>query len=310
MNYSDYLLIESYRPKSIDECILPEAIKSEFNNFVIGDKIPNLLLVGTSGTGKTTVAYALANELKYDILYVNGSNEGRSIDTLRGIITDFASSMSLYSNRKVVIIDEADGVPNLVQDGLRSFIEEYASVCSFIMTVNNRSKLIPAIISRFVEINFTIPQDNKSKIAVEMMKRIIEILTKENIKFEKEAVANLVKRYFPDFRKTLNELQRYSSGGEFTLEQFKNIDADINQLVDNIKAKNFSATIELIEKMSDVDISIISDGLYNNRSKYSKPDDAPVIIKILSDYLDKATRTIQPKITCLAMIADIMVSIN
>ena len=310
MNYSDYLLIESYRPKSIDECILPEAIKSEFNNFVIGDKIPNLLLVGTSGTGKTTVAYALANELKYDILYVNGSNEGRSIDTLRGIITDFASSMSLYSNRKVVIIDEADGVPNLVQDGLRSFIEEYASVCSFIMTVNNRSKLIPAIISRFVEINFTIPQDNKSKIAVEMMKRIIEILTKENIKFEKEAVANLVKRYFPDFRKTLNELQRYSSGGEFTLEQFKNIDADINQLVDNIKAKNFSATIELIEKMSDVDISIISDGLYNNRSKYSKPDDAPVIIKILSDYLDKATRTIQPKITCLAMIADIMVSID
>ena len=199
MIYSDYVLIEKYRPKVIEECILPDAIKDEFQSYVLADKIPNLVLAGTSGTGKTTCAYALANELGYDILYINGSNEGRSIDTLRGVVTDFASSMSLYSNRKVIIIDEADGIPNLVQEALKSFIEEYATVCSFILTVNNKSKLIPALVSRFVEVNFTIPQDQKTKIAVAMMKRIMEILKLENVTFEKEAIAGIVKRFFPDY---------------------------------------------------------------------------------------------------------------
>jgi len=249
MIYSDYVLIEKYRPKTIGDCILPDNIKKEFESYVLADKIPNLVLAGTSGTGKTTCAYALANELGYDILYVNGSNEGRSIDTLRGSVTDFASSMSLYSNRKVIIIDEADGIPNLVQEALKSFIEEYASVCSFILTVNNKSKLIPPLVSRFVEVNFTIPQDQKTKIAVSMMKRIMEILTEEGVAFEKEAIAGLVKRFFPDFRRTLNELQRYASGGSFTLAQLANVDADINTLIKNIKDKNFTNTVEAIENI-------------------------------------------------------------
>jgi DNA polymerase III delta prime subunit len=306
MIYSDYLLIEKYRPKTIDECILPDNIKKEFNNYILADKIPNLVLFGTSGIGKTTIAYALANELKYDVLYVNGSNEGRSIDTLRGVVTDFASRMSLYSNRKLIIIDEADGIPNLVQEALRAFIEEYASVCSFILTCNNKSKLTSAMISRFGDIDFTIPQDQKSKVAVSMMKRIIEILTKENIKYEKEAVAGLVKRHFPDFRRTLNKLQQYSSGGEFMLAQLANIDADINLLIKDIKDKNFTSTVELIEKMSNVDITNIVEELYSNKSQYASANDSPIIIKILSDYLDKASRTSNPKITCLAMIAEIM----
>lgn len=306
MIYSDYVLIEKYRPKSIEECILPESIKKEFESYVLADKIPNLVLAGTSGTGKTTCSYALANELGYDILYINGSNEGRSIDTLRGVVTDFASSMSLYSNRKVIIIDEADGIPNLVQEALKSFIEEYATVCSFILTVNNKSKLIPALVSRFVEVNFVIPQDQKPKIAVAMMKRIIEILTKENVKYEKEAIAGLVKRFFPDFRRTLNELQRYASGGEFKLAQLANVDADINTLIKNIKDKNFTSTVEAIEKMSNVDISVIAEELYKNKVQYSNPNDIPIVIKILSDYLDKASRTTNTKITCLAMIAEIM----
>lgn len=824
MIYSDYVLIEKYRPRTIEECILPENIKKEFESYVLADKIPNLILAGTSGTGKTTCAYALANELGYDNLYINGSNEGRSIDTLRGVVTDFASSMSLYSNRKVIIIDEADGIPNLVQEALKSFIEEYATVCSFILTCvtgdtkvytpygcktidsvqindkllsfndynvnknlikklskdvyniktihgyeinatsnhkfytlsggkylsdftlgdripvkinhlignsheyesndgwfdydefykfiqnkkiltndelnyiknnihfsigksnkkihqyildnnitefnvdelssnlgikvyilrnyitrvlngkyvickkylgrnyskyfidiekmrqdyglyletikhfikipqlntirnyrtvenlldelpkfndqhilslgrlvgflegdghltkdmnmhfsadkesvltrvksdiyqfkdvtlnirkngkntnglsmgfsdkalaylfeylgatvgnksktcrklskfsknklffkgfmqgfydsdgntfkiskdrdvspftvrqsiynetqldyfkdiadkmklhfdvdlqysvnllnqdnatyntsilemklytgtldnlikyfeqvgsfyevktpppilaymrykvnntldyipytkwletywasgyindkiksitkiegeievydcsfddnhwyitngfvshncNNKSKLIPALISRFVEVNFVIPQDQKSKIAVAMMKRIMEILTKENVKYEKEAIAGLVKRFFPDFRRTLNELQRYATGGEFMLAQLANIDADINLLIKNIKDKNFTNTVEVIEKMSNVDISSIVEELYKNKAEYSSANDVPIVIKILSDYLDKASRTSNPKITCLAMIADIM----
>ena len=306
MIYSDYVLIEKYRPKVIEECILPDAIKDEFQSYVLADKIPNLVLAGTSGTGKTTCAYALANELGYDILYINGSNEGRSIDTLRGVVTDFASSMSLYSNRKVIIIDEADGIPNLVQEALKSFIEEYAAVCSFILTVNNKSKLIPALVSRFVEVNFTIPQDQKTKIAVAMMKRIMEILKLENVTFEKEAIAGIVKRFFPDFRRTLNELQRYAVGGTFTLAQLANVDADINTLIKNIKDKNFTNTAETIEKMSNVDISAIAEELYKNKSQYSNQNEVPIVIKLLSDYLDKASRTSNPKITCLAMIAEIM----
>lgn len=310
MNYSDYLLIEKFRPQTIEECILPDATKKEFDNFVLEGKIPNMILSGTPGSGKTTIAYALANQLKYDILFINGSNEGRTIDTLRGVVTDFASTMSLYDKRKVVIIDEADGMPTLVQDGLRAFIEEYASVCSFILTVNNKSKMIPALISRFVEISFIIPPDQKSKIGVAMMKRIAEILTKEGIKFEKEAVAGLVKKFFPDFRRTLNELQRYSSGGEFTLVQLKNIDADMNKLIENIKSKNFTETVAMIEKMPNVDIASIADELFNNRDKFSNPNDAPIIIKILSDYLDKSTRTPQPKITCMAMLAEMMIELS
>lgn len=306
MNHNDYMWIEKYRPQSIAECILPDDIKTEFENFVLKDKIPNMVLSGVSGVGKTTIAIALSSELKYDVLKINGSNEGRSIDTLRGIVTDFASSMSLYSNRKVIIIDEADGIPTLVQDALRAFIEEYSSVCSFILTVNNKSKLSPAMISRFVDINFTIKSEQKSKVAVAMMKRIMEILTKENVKYDKEAIAGLVKRFFPDFRRTLNELQRYASGGEFMLAQLANVDADINTLIKNIKDKNFTNTVEAIEKMSNVDISIIVEELYNNKSQYSNANDIPIVIKILSDYLDKASRTSNPKITCLAMIAEIM----
>lgn len=306
MNYSDYVLIERYRPKSIEECILPDSIKKEFNGFLLAGKIPNLLLSGSSGIGKTTIAKALALELDYEVLMINGSNEGRSIDTLRGIITDFASSMSLYGKRKVVIIDEADGVTQLVQEGLKAFIEEYASVCSFILTVNNKSKLITAILSRFVDITFTVQFDEKQKVAVSMMKRIVEILNKENIKFEKEAVAKLVNRFFPDFRRTLNELQRYTANGEFTLIQFSNIDADINALVINIKDKNFTNTVELIEKMSNVDIASIAAELWEVRGQYTTSSTSPIVVAIMADYLDKAARTQQPKITCLAMLAEIM----
>lgn len=310
MNYSEYLLIERYRPKTISDCILPDDIKKQFTQFIESGKIPNLVLHGPPGNGKTTCAYALANQLEYDILYVNGSNEGRSIDTLRGIVTDFASSMSLYSNRKVVIVDEVEGVPVLVQEALKSFIEEYATTCSFILTTNNKSKLIPAILSRFSEVNFAIPPEQKNKVAVQLMKRIVEILDIENIKYEKSAIAELVKRYFPDFRRCLNELQRYSAGGQFTTEQLKNLDVDISVLVKFIKDKDFTSTVEAIEKMASVDVASIANELYEKIDTYANPNDKPVVIKLLSDYLDKATRTPQPKITCLALLAELMASLD
>lgn len=310
MNYSDYLLVERYRPKTVEECILPEETKKVVQDFVSIGKIPNLVFTGTAGTGKTTLSYALANQLGYDLLYVNGSNEGRSIDTLRGIVADFASSMSLEGNRKVVIIDEADGIPILVQDALRAFVEEYTATCSFILTANNKSKLTPAILSRFSEINFTIPPEEKNKVAVAMMTRIVYILDNENITYDKKAVAELVKRYFPDFRKTLNALQKYSAGGQFTTEQLKNLDVDISVLVKFIKDKDFTSTVEAIEKMASVDIASIANELYEKIDTYANPNDKPVVIKLLSDYLDKATRTPQPKITCLALLAELMASLD
>lgn len=310
MSVNDYLLSEKYRPTTIDECILPESIKTQLESFITAGSIPNLLLSGTSGIGKTTVSYALANQLGYDVLFVNGSNEGRSIDTLRGAVTEFASSMSLYANRKVVLIDEADGMPTLVQDGLRAFIELYSSTCSFILTCNHKSKLTPAILSRLSEVNFSIPADQKSKVAVGFMKRIVEILDKENIKYDKQAVAELVKRYFPDFRRVLTELQRYSSGGEFTMEQLKSTDVDINGIIQLIKDKNFSKMIEVVEKLSVIDITAIADELYTNANTFVDSSNKPVLIMILSDYIDKATRSTNPKITLMALFAAIMSSVE
>lgn len=306
MNYSDYLYVEKFRPKLVSELILPEESKKLLNSFIDKNSIPNLLFSGSSGTGKTSAAYALANELKYDLLFINGSNEGRSIETFRGVVTEFASSLSLYANRKIVLIDEADGMPILVQDNLRAFIETYSSTCSFILTCNHKSKLSQAILSRLSEVNFTIPSDQKNKISVAFMKRVVEILKAENIKFDNIAVAELVKRYFPDFRRCLTELQRYSSGGEFTSEQLKNLDSDVSQMAVLIKDKNFGEMVNVIEKLAMVDITSMATELYDNISKFAEPNDIPVVIKILSDYIDKATRSTNHKITCIAMYAEIM----
>jgi DNA polymerase III delta prime subunit len=307
---NEYILNEKYRPQTIEECILPEQTKTQLQDFVSSGKMPNLLFCGTSGIGKTTSAYALANEMEYDVLYVNASNEGRSIDTLRGIITEFATTMSLYANRKVVILDEFDGTTALVQEALRAFVEQYSITCSFILTANNRSKLSPAMISRFSEINFTIPAEEKTKVGVAFMKRIVEILNKEGIEFDKSAVAELVKKFFPDFRRTLNELQKFSSGGKFTMEQLANIETDINSLVGLIKDKNFTEAVSAVETMSSIDITSISNELYNNMDKFATPNDKPIVIKLMSDYIDKGTRTTNPKITVLALLAELMASLD
>jgi replication factor C small subunit len=309
MNVNDYLLTEKYRPQTIDECILPDSTRATLESFVVNGKIPNLLFCGSAGIGKTTVAHALGRQLGYDVLFVNASNEGRSIDTLRGLITDFASSMSLYANHKLVILDEFDGTGAVVQDALRAFVELYSGTCSFILTCNYKHKLIDAIHSRFSEVNFSIPADQKSKVAVAFMKRVVAILEKENITFDKTAVAELVKKYFPDFRRTLTELQRYTSDGTFTIEELKNLDLDVNGIIALIKDKKFSEMITAVEKSSTIDITAVANELYDNADKFCDANNKPVLIKILSDYIDKGTRTTNPKITIMAMYAEIMANI-
>lgn len=307
---SELLFVEKYRPQTIDECILPEETLKTLQNIIETGIIPNLLFAGTAGIGKTTVAQALGRQMSYDVLFINASNEGRLIDTLRGVIIDFASTMSLYSNRKLVILDEFDGAPQLVQEALRAFVELYSSTCSFILTCNYKHKLIPAIHSRFAEINFNIPPEQRKKLSIDFMKRIVEILKVQNIVYDSKAIVELVRKYFPDFRRTLNELQRYSSSGEFNLEHLKNIEVDISGMISLIRDKNFTEMIKVIEQSSSIDINSIATDLWDNCDKYVNPKSKASLIDILETYIDKATRTTNPKITVMAMFAQLMANVD
>ena len=214
---SDFLWVEKYRPRAIKDCILTEDLKSTFSKFLKQKEIPNLLLSGTAGTGKTTVARALCEELKADYIIINGSDEGRHIDTLRTTIKNFASTVSLdeSSTHKVVIIDEADYMnADSVQPALRNFIETFYKNCRFIFTCNFKNKIIPALHSRCTVIDFRITNGQKVKTASAFMKRLGELLKAENIEFDNRVLAELIQRHYPDFRRTINELQRYSVRGK------------------------------------------------------------------------------------------------
>ena len=208
----EYIWAQKYRPKTVDECIIIDELKDRFNNFIEKGDIPNLLLYGTAGTGKTTVAKAVLETLGCDYIEINGSLEGRNIDTLRNTIKGFASSVSFTGKRKFVLLDEADGLnPTSLQPALRGFMEEFSSNCGFILTCNFKDKIIKPLHSRCSVINFSIPKDKKPLIAASFYKRVCQILTKENVEYEGGIVAKLIQKHFPDFRRVLNELQQCAS---------------------------------------------------------------------------------------------------
>ena len=209
------LWVEKYRPRTIEDCILPESIKKTLRDVVSQNKIPNMMFTGTSGIGKTTAARAICNETQADYLIINGSDEGRMIDTLRTKLTQFCSTISLSGSRKVVIIDEADYMnADSVQPAMRNFTERFADNCSFIFTCNYKNRIIEQIHSRCAVIDFSLKNGEKQVIAARFMKRVEGILTDESIDYDKEVIAKLVLKHFPDFRRVLNELQRYSTSGE------------------------------------------------------------------------------------------------
>lgn len=241
---SDFLWVEKYRPKTISDCILIDDLKNTFTKFLKGNELPNLLLSGTAGTGKTTVARALCEELGADYIIINGSDEGRHIDTLRTTIKNFASSVSLVesSKHKVVIIDEADYMnADSVQPALRNFIETFYKNCRFIFTCNFKNKIIPALHSRCTVIDFRITNGQKVKTATAFLGRLGEILKSENIEYDKRVLAELIQRHYPDFRRTINELQRYSVRGKIDSGILVSL-SDINnkELIKLLKEKRFS----------------------------------------------------------------------
>lgn len=310
MRNNEKLWTEKYRPKSVEECILPESIKSNFQAIVDSGNIPNLLLSGSAGVGKTTIAYALCNELDYEYLYVNASNEGRNIDTVRTTIAEFCTGMSLSGRKKVVILDEFCGVPNITQDALKGFFEQYSSTCAFILTANHKHKINEPIRSRFSEIDFTIRKDEAPALGVAFMKRLMDICSKENIKADKKAIAELVKKFFPDFRKTLNELQKFSASGEFTEESMKLLESPTDVIIQCLVSKNFKELRRIIATTSHIDTKVIARELYNDMYDFVSPNSIPNFIVIIADYQFKSSFAVDQEINLMAMFVELMGNIE
>ena len=307
---SDFLWVEKYRPKKISDCILSEDLKSTFLKFLDSKELPNLLLSGTAGTGKTTVARALCEELGVDYIIINGSDEGRHIDTLRTTIKNFASSVSLdgNSNHKVVIIDEADYMnPDSVQPALRNFIETFYKNCRFIFTCNFKNKIIPALHSRCTVIDFRITNGQKVKTATAFLKRLGEILKTENIEYDNKVLAELIQRHYPDFRRTINELQRYSVRGKIDSGILVSL-SEINnkQLISFLKEKKFSDMRKWVVQNLDKDPSSLFSSIYEILYKHLQPQSIPVAVLTIADYQYKSAFVADHEINMVACLTQIM----
>ena len=309
---SEYLWVEKYRPKKIEDCILSQDIKDTFSQFLQQKEIPNLLLSGTAGTGKTTVARALCEELGADYIIINGSDEGRQIDTLRHKIKNFASTVSLTeeSKHKVVIIDEADYMnADSVQPALRNFIETFYNNCRFIFTCNYKNKIIPALHSRCTVIDFTIKNGQKVKTAKSFMERMSFLLKSENIEFDKKVLAELIQKYYPDFRRTINELQRYSVRGKidsgilFSLSEANNKD-----LIKTLKDKKFNDMRKWVVNNIDKEPASLFRGIYDVLYEALDSKSVPQAILIIAGYQYKAAFVADHEINMVACLTEIMAS--
>jgi len=301
------LWVEKYRPKTIEECILPDALKKTFQDFVNQKKIPNLLLSGTAGVGKTTVARALCEEIGCDYIIINGSDES-GIDVLRNKIKNYASSMSLSGGRKVVILDEADYLnPNSTQPALRGAIEEFASNCSFIFTCNYKNRIIDPIHSRCTVIDFK-ANGSKAKMAVQFFKRVEVILQTEGINYEKEVVASVITKHFPDNRRILNELQRYAAGGTIDKGILASVsEIRMTELITALKDKDFASCRKWVTNNLDNDPTRIFRNIYDALYDVLEANSVPQLVLILAKYQYQAAFVADHEINLIACLTEIMV---
>ena len=304
----EFLWVEKYRPHKIADTILPEKLKQTFQTFVDQKNIPNLILSGTAGVGKTTVARAMLDELDCDYMIINGSLEGRQIDTLRNEIANFASSVSLTGGRKYLILDEADYLnPQSVQPALRNFMEDLASNCGFILTCNYKNKIIAPLHSRCSVIDFRLTKEDRATILSQFLKRIQNILKNENIVYDTAVVAEVMKRYFPDWRRILNELQRYSATGAIDTGILANTtEVNIEKIVSYIKDKNFSAARKWLGENPDISPDDMFARLYSATTEYVEGPSVPDWIMILADYQYKSAFVANQEINMSACIASLM----
>lgn len=307
----EFLWVEKYRPKTIDDCILPEGLKQAFRQFVIYGEIPNLLLTGTAGVGKTTVAKAMLEQIGADYIVINGSMNG-NIDTLRNDIQQFASSVSFSGGRKYVILDEADYLnANSTQPALRNFMEEFSRNCGFILTCNFKNRIIEPLHSRCSVVEFKINKSDYPKLAAQFFKRTCKILEAENVTYDKAVVADLVSKHMPDWRRVLNELQRYSVNGTIDSGIFVNLSEDnIKHVIGLIKAKNFGEMRKWVGENSDTDSTQLFRAFYDQAYNYIKPSSIPELVLLIAKYQYQAAFVADPEINTAAFLTEVMISVG
>lgn len=300
------LWTEKYRPKTIEECILPERLKKPFQEYVTSGEIPNLLLSGGAGVGKTTVAKAMCEEVGCDYMIINGSDE-TGVDNVRYKIKNYASSMSLAGGRKVIIVDEADYLSPNAQAAFRNVIEEFAGNCSFIFTCNFKNKIIEPLHSRCANVEFTLKNPEKASMAGQFFKRIQSVLTSEGIKFDDKVIAELVKKHFPDFRRVINELQRYSKFGEIDTGVLSQIvEVGLNDVIKFLKEKDFG-NIRKWVAANDIDSAALYRKLYDALYDVLAPQSIPQAVIILADYQYKHAFVADAEINTVACLTELMV---
>lgn len=305
------LWCEKYRPEKISDCVLPESIKSTFQEFANQGKIPNLLIAGSAGVGKTTIAKALCKEVGCDYIVINGSDEN-GIDVLRGKIKNYASSVSLSGGRKVIIIDEADYLnANSLQPALRNAIEEFSINCSFIFTCNYKNRIIEPLHSRCSVVDVKIAKEDKQKLMAQFFKRVCFILEQENIEFNKEVVAQVVAKYYPDNRRVLNELQRYSMGGVIDAGLLAQVsDLNIAPLIKAMKEKDFINVRKWVVDNLDNDSHAIYRKLYDNMNEILKPSSVPPLVLLIGKYQYQTAFVVDHEINLMAFFTECMVDLE
>ena len=307
----DFLWVEKYRPKAIKDTILPNELKETFQQFVDQKNIPNLILSGGPGVGKTTVARALCDEIGCDYLMINGSDES-GIDTFRMKIKNYASSMSLSGGKKVIIIDEADYLnPNSTQPAMRAAMEEFAHNCTFIMTCNYKSRIIEPLHSRCAVIEFKLRKEDKPKMAAQFMKRAAEILIAEKVPFDKTVLVEVVKKHFPDYRRILNELQRYSVSGKIDVGILTSVaDVSINELVASLKEQNFGAMRKWVAENGSEDPARVFRKIYDSLYDVMDKNSIPNAVIILAKYQYQSAFVADQELNLVACLTEMMVEVK
>ena len=310
MNNTDFLWVEKYRPKTIEDCILPDDIKKTFQDFLDAGEIPNLLLSGPPGIGKTTIAKALCNELGADYYVINGSDEGRFLDTVRNQAKNFASTVSLQasSKHKVIIIDEADNTGNDVQLLLRANIEAFYNNCRFIFTCNYKNKIIEPLHSRCAVIDFATTSKDRPRIAASFFKRLQQILDAEGVESDNKVLVELVNKHFPDFRRVLNECQRYSVSGSIDsaiLASFS--DVSVNELINHLKDKNYPEVRKWVVNNLDNDPNLVLRRVYDALASAVDGPSLAAAVLIIAKYQYQIAFVADQEINLLAALTEIMV---
>jgi len=308
---SEFLWVEKYRPKRISDVILPDTLKNTFIKIVEGKEIPNMLFTGSAGLGKTTVAKALCNELELDYLIVNGSEEG-NIDTLRTKIKQFASTVSLQGGYKVVILDEADYLnAQSTQPALRAFIEEFSNNCRFILTCNFKNRIIEPLHSRCGVYEFNATKKQMVDLAGQFMKRVQTILETEGVTYDTKVIAELIMKYCPDWRRVLNELQRYSISGNIDSDILNNVsDANFNNLFITLKEKDFKKMRQWVANNIDTDFSVIIRNIYDKMETVVDGSSIPQLVLILADYQYKNSFVADHELNAVACLTEVMANVK